>query len=422
MARNIVLISIDSLRADYCGEERFEKSPTPALDEMAENGVSFENAIAPGHATPISMPAIFTGTLPVLRSTTSHIHNRETIQDHMAAHLTVPEYLSQLGYSTGGVTPNPFTSSLFGFGQGFDHFEDFLDSSGSIGQLRSRIVSRWAQNRFVAGLRFGLNMIGWGDSSMPWEAYYDTVLKYADELPEPFFLWVFLLDPHWPYRPPQKYRDGRSTLDMYYQNWQASNLSSGDPGASGTEALRELYHGTVRYTDEFIANLTRDLGEYDPAFVVHADHGEAFGEHNQFGHGPFLYEENIHVPFVIGNVADTLKIEWPMSLLGLPCILNAVTTSGTIDWESFRMPWASAHTWRGDYIIRGHDWKYYAHEDGDISFYNLSRDPSEEYPLNDVPEALSALCDCLDIHYQRDYSERTTIAQTAQEIQAKNHI
>lgn len=134
--RNIVLVTVDSLRADHCEFMGYEKDTTPTLDAMAEEGVAFENAIAPGPKTPEAMPAIFTGCHPPLRTenTSEPTDERKArIRDHMRIRSTIPKRLQERGYTTIGFTPNPYTSRHYNFDKGFDHFEDFLDSEARNG-------------------------------------------------------------------------------------------------------------------------------------------------------------------------------------------------------------------------------------------------------------------------------------------------
>jgi arylsulfatase len=379
---NIVLVTIDSLRTDHCSFAGYERETTPTLDMMAREGVAFENAVAPGPSTPESMPAVFTGEQPpdVRRGVAS----RERIHSHLSRRRTLTERLRTAGYSTIGFTPNPFTSRYFGFDQGFDRFRDFLGADGGI---RTAIVSRWLEGRFVAGLRFGVNMIGRGDISLTWEDYYEEVVDSTLAADDPFFLWVFLLEPHWPYRPPARNRDGVSSIRMYRSNWVTSNFSDATPTESGSETARSLYDGAVRHADEFLERLVRDLEDADPVVVVHGDHGEAFGEHGSFGHGRYLYEENVHVPLVVWNAGSRPRVRGPVSLESLPWLLRALSTPRErVDWTEFTRPLVRTTTGTSA-AVRGRDSKL-IREDGTVRFYDLRSDPGEQDPRtgNDLEE------------------------------------
>ncbi len=371
---NIVLVTVDSLRADHCGFMGYEKDTTPNLDAMAEEGLVFENAIAPGPATPESMPAIFTGH-PLSLHADGFTERQARIRSHVEQFQTIPEWFRRHGYTTVGYTPNPFMSRHFGFDLGFDHFEDFLDPDGS--GIRSRIMSRWANDEFVAGLRLGVNMLGVGDISMTWENYYEELLERIDGISGPFFLWVFLLEPHWPYRPPRRYRE-TSTVDMYRLNWRRAPASSSSPNESDRDRLVSLYDGAIKHVDECVDRLCSDLSSFDPTVVFHADHGEAFGEHGTFGHSPQVYEENVHVPFLIWGAGRSERVQEPVSLDRIPGILRRVSDDRRAV-SGPRRAWAKMSV-RDTEAYRAESWKLIRDSEG-CEFYDLGVDPAESEPV-----------------------------------------
>jgi arylsulfatase len=402
--RNIVLVTVDSLRADYCYSTDL---PTPAMDALAESGCRFETAIAPGPATYESMPAIFTGGQPGPSGRRGGINKRDRIATHLRAHRPLPERLRERGYTTVGVTPNPFTSRQFGFDTGFDRFVDFFDSSGFGGDLRQRIVSRWADGEFVGGLRFASNMLGLGDVSVSCSSVVSRAVATMDDVSEPFFLWLMFLDPHWPYRPPSRYRGDTGTISRYRANWRASNLSDSTPSGRDATALRTLYRGTIRGVDDCIGTLRDRLRSYDPVYVVHADHGEAFGEHGHFGHGGSLYEENVRVPLVVGNVGNRADIQRPTSLRVIPQLVTSLSEEAT-DLTSFTTDRAYAISERGDICVRGSKWKYYLGSDGTSRLYDLRADPDEQ-------DGAEVAIDGLERRYRGHLNEVSELERTARE-------
>lgn len=392
MSRNVVLVTVDSLRADHCGFMGYGRNTTPTLDRFAENGVVWENAIAPSSGTAFSMPAAFTG-VESLTEADQFDSGGEYVRWNMERFRTVTEWFSERGYSTLGFSPNPYTSRHFGFDKGFDFFQDFLRPEGSF-NLRRRILSRWVEGGFVAGFRLFFNMLGMGDVSVSWQEYYEDILERVEAVKEPFFLWIFLLEPHWPYQPPRRHRDV-PLIETYRQNWIRAVGSSPPMSDANDDILRSLYDGAIRHVDEFIGRITTDLAEYDPAFVFHADHGEAFGEHGNYGHSPHVYEENIHVPLLVWGIDRTARIDRPVSLLELPRILRSVAmdtalqgdnptaavTSRAVDAASgLRIP-AECVRWTSLKGIRG---------DGGPAVYRLDSDPDESAPI-DVDMGVSPL-------------------------------
>ena len=328
---NIVLVTVDSLRADHCGFHGYEKDTTPTLDAMAENGLVFENAIAPGPATPESMPVIFTGEWPVERDGDSESElraRRERIRTHMQARETLPERLQRLGYQTAAFTPNPFTSRHFGFDQGFDRFEDFMDEQNR-GQLYQTVFNGFLDGSGASSLaRVFMNFWQREEVFKPWESYYDDAVSWANDAEEPYFLWTFLMDAHNPYMSNSECRN-QSRLQEFHANFEFWRQSHETPFSEGMhDKLVTAYDDSIRYSDAFLGRLREDLDD-DSVIAVTGDHGEAFGEHGTYGHEPYLYRENTHVPLVVSGVGEDEHRD-AFSLAGLPELLTAIAADGDV--------------------------------------------------------------------------------------------
>jgi arylsulfatase len=292
---------------------------------MAEDGLVFENAIAPGPATPESMPVIFTGQWPVDRGNEAASElaaRRERIRAHMTARETLPEQLQRLGYSTGAFTPNPFTSRHFGFDQGFDHFEDFMDEQNR-GRLYQRVFNGFLEESAVSSMaRVFMNFWQREEVFKPWESYYNDAIEWANDAEEPYFLWVFLMDAHNPYISSSEHRN-QSRLQEFHANFEFWRQSHETPFSEDMhEKLLTAYDDSIRYSDAFLGRLREDLGD-ESVIAVTGDHGEAFGEHGTYGHEPYLYRENTHVPLVVSGVGDDEHRD-AFSLAGVPELLGAI--------------------------------------------------------------------------------------------------
>ncbi len=252
---NVILITVDTLRADRIGCYGFERIETPAMDLFAARGVKFERAYGP---TPLTLPShtsLMTGTLP-----THH-----GVRDNGG--FVVPEELTTLaelykakGYATAAFVAAYVLDSKWGLDQGFDHYFDRFDL-GRFERISLGSVQRPADEVL--------------DEALPWiEAHKDG----------PFFAWIHLYDPHTPYEPPPEFA-------ARYPN--------------------NPYLGEIAFTDsqlgrlwDFLArrNLTDDL------FLVFAsDHGESLGEHDESTHGFFVYEAAIHVPLIFVTPFERLQ-------------------------------------------------------------------------------------------------------------------
>jgi arylsulfatase A-like enzyme len=390
---NIVFVTIDSLRADHCGYLECEYDLTPTLDSLASDGIVFENAIAPGPRTPSSMPEVFTGEifgpgdsveawdLPI---------RKERISRHLAQYRTIAEELNDLGYSTGAVTANPWTQYLpkMSYKRGFEEFSG-LNGTDVFGDGRVspgfRILDRTLQ---ITGMDDHLNWRWMKDWFVQWPRVYDIIEDTLRATHEPYFVWIFLLDTHEPYLAPKEYRDENSALGMYYAAYKNQQANGHSPEFSPEEIrrLRRAYRDATRSFDRFLKRLLSDVPN-DPAVVVHSDHGEAFGEHGTYGHEQVLYQENIHVPLVIGNTSVQKRIKAPVSLRTLPNVFKSLAEPGSdFEPENHTEPFVLSTTEDGTLrALCSREWKYIQNQRSEIDtaeLYNLFDDPAEKHDLS----------------------------------------
>lgn len=387
MSRNVVLVTVDSFRADHCGFLGYEGDITSTLDKMAEEGIVFENAISPGPRTPESMPVIFTGEYIPENLPQDMVPQRQQIQNHMQTQESIPERFSRKGYHTIGFTPNPFTSRYFGFDQGFDEFHDFLDSSDNA--VYDRLFQGWLGGDTISNiLRLARNMALQEEVFKPWESFYDGFLTSINNAPEPYFAWIFLMDVHEPYLA----GDGYHSIS-WWKRWKATwEMYLGDKETPFDETTRErlltAYDDSIRYTDAFFEQFLADVPG-DPLIAMHGDHGEAFGEHGVYSHEPYLYEENIHVPLLLyGNGQD--RIHHPVSLRSLPTILQKAISDGTQDYgESI----AEARTARDDTTALRTSSLKYIENTSDNELYYLPEGELTQLENTDLQQLCSAVVD-----------------------------
>ncbi|MFC7135269.1 MULTISPECIES: sulfatase-like hydrolase/transferase [Salinibaculum] len=341
--RNIVAVTYDSLRADHCSYMGYDRETTPHLDQLAEDGVGFRNAISPASRTNPSMAGIFTGEPMVARD---QVANPEHARRHLARYGTLAEDLSGRGYTTGAFNPNAYASRHYGFDRGFDHFEDFLFSSDQYQQLFQKHLSDSTLYTLVRNFR---NYLRREEAFKTWDRYIDEIEAWVYDQSEPFFLWVFALDTHFPHLTPRKYRTWSTLFEQYYYNYRCNQLIDDlDPDLSEREIQKiiDIYDDSIRFGDVLLYELQERLADFDPVYVVFGDHGEAFAERDIYGHFyPALYEENIHVPLVVSEAVD--GIDDPtraLSLTQVPAIVDQFAGGdGSLDLD----PWAIASDYDG---------------------------------------------------------------------------
>lgn len=255
---DVVVISFDALRAGELGVYGYERPTSPNVDAFAKDALVFDNAITAGKDTPTSFASAFSGELPFRVFRGWHLQHVPTLASTFSA----------AGYTTAAILHNAQLAPERGFNEGFDHY-DFVRSRLSDDEVVKR-ADTWLANR--------------PDGR--------------------FLLWVHFLSPHTPY----VYRDfAKDFYDPDYQgpfmHSSGSRLGPEDvPTKADHDRLRNLYDGEVRYLDRSFAKVIQSLkahGAWDNSIViVTADHGEAFGEHNAYGHDR-VYREVLHIPLII---------------------------------------------------------------------------------------------------------------------------
>ncbi len=274
--RNIILITLDTTRADRMGFLGSKAGLTPNLDQLARQSAVFANAFSQVPLTTASHASILTGTYPQYHK----VNDAGVALDQSLPYA--PAILRLHGYQTaafvGSVILDPKAGAP-GFDRGFSKYD---------AGFRARNPG---EDRYATVERRGEVVVA---HAIQW-------LKQRPR-PQPFFLWVHLYDPHAPYDPPEPYR-------------------SRFPATP--------YDGEVAYTDAVVGKLLDELRTeklYDDAIIaVMADHGEALGEHGERGHGIFLYPPTIHVPLLIKlPEAVAAQVESRVELVDvLPTVLQA---------------------------------------------------------------------------------------------------
>lgn len=266
--RNLLLISLDTVRADRLGAYGYRAAATPALDRIAAQGARFT---AVSSAVPLTLPShatIFTGLLPP-----QHGLRLNGLGRLPPENSTLAEHLAGAGFDTAAFVGAYVLDRRFGLDQGFALYDDQIE------RARSGAAPRLETER-------------------PADQVVDAAIAWLHGRPKtPFFLFVHLYDAHAPYEPPEPFR--------------------------GRFADRP-YDGEIAFADQQIGRLLDELaarGELDSTLVaVVADHGESLGEHGEETHGLLLYEPALHVPLLLrapGRVPGGLAVDGAASLADL---------------------------------------------------------------------------------------------------------
>lgn len=349
---NLVVVTIDTLRADrlHCyGNKDIE---TPTLDSLALRGVLFENAVAQTPLTPPSHASIFTGTNPNVH----HVRNTGGFA-LQASPVPIAKILQTQGWDTAAFIGASVLKKASGFNQGFDVYDDQMPKPE-----KSLEEIEYPERRASVVVDHAL---GWLNA----------------QTGKPFFVWLHLYDPHEPYAPPAPFSE---------------------------KYKRNLYDGEIAYADQQLGRFLDAVAKKAPGgntlVVVLADHGESLGEHGEFNHGIFLYDATLHIPFLIAGpgVPTGVRVQQQARTIDvLPTVLELmggkaspqvqgvslipafssknVTTTYSYEetlYPRLNMGWSEL---RG---IRTASWKYVRAPKPEL--YDLTQDPGEKSNVLDA--------------------------------------
>jgi len=384
----VIIISIDTCRADHLGCYGRSPSPTPALDRLAAQAVLFEEVVSP---VPLTLPAhcsMLTGVTPLVHG----VHDNMTyrLSDEQ---ITLAEILKDRGYATGAILGAFVLDGRFGLSQGFDVYDDIIEATSN----DSVVLENERRATEVT------------DRACAW---VDAQAGRA------FFLFAHYYDPHWPYAPPEPY----------------AARFAGQP-----------YAGELAYADAEIGRLLqhlRDRGLYDRALIaVTGDHGESLGEHGEMMHGYFIYQSTVRVPLIVkpphgGSAAAQAErvaaraglidvVPTVLGYLGLPAAIS-------VEGRDLSRPDADAEGIepRDFYCesltptiygcspllgLVGGDWKLI--DSSEPELYTLADDPHEQHDrAGELPARVAALrARLVGLVATHDQDAATTERQTADE-------
>jgi arylsulfatase A-like enzyme len=327
---NVILVLLDTLRADHLSCYGYERRTTPCIDRIADGGVLYEYAISPAAWTPPAHASLFTGTYP-----SRHRVDRSSLALSPQL-IPLPEALGQSGYRTFGVSSNYWLSRETRFDRGFDHFVH----SWQLVQTRGANAPLKRQHRKHALGLEGLN--GGGQTGRvrhalghqanalyervtqtlrrSFHAYDDGAWRVNHQvkrwLPawtrgdQPFFAFLHYMEPHIRYAAPGRYHDMHLPRGVTPERARRVNqdpwkylTGKAQMDEEDFAILRGLYDGEISYVDFRVGqlyDLVRDAGLLgNTVFIITSDHGENLGEHGLMDHAYCLYDTLLHVPLIV---------------------------------------------------------------------------------------------------------------------------
>lgn len=297
-ATNVIIIAVDTLRADHLGCYGYPRNTSPNIDQFAEDGVKFIRCFTP---SPLTTPAFASmlSSLPPYKHGAKR--NGMSVFDRVRI---LPQYLRRHGYYSGAFISNwTLKKDLTLLNRGFDTYTEVFNKR------------RW----------FGM-VSAEGDAKKVNEVALRWIYNNSKRK---FFLWIHYTDPHDPYIYHKEFDNGyKEVIPEIY------------PEGSDFKKIRK-YDTEIGYTDQYIGELIKRIKElnlYDDSLIIFmADHGESFGEHDYYGHGRRLYNSGLHVPLIVklpGNINDHTVIERNVSIMDIsPTILSQLEIPVPEDME-----------------------------------------------------------------------------------------
>lgn len=421
--KNIVLITIDTLRQDHCSCYGYNRKTTPFIDNLAHSGVRFNYAFANGPLTPRSFPSILGG---------EHIFKgkKEDIKSyHLPKNIeTIAQRLERKGYLTVAFQAgNPFVSKFYGYDRGFEFFKDFVseqkykdiektnetndeDLAGKISKfldflppvkkIASEIYEKYQEKQEESKLVKKIN-----NNNLPFirggklnEEFSEWLDNY--DISKPIFLWIHYMDVHQPHVPKEKICKelnlpvySKSKIAKHWREIDSHEIKS----KQQVKELKNLYDCEIRYVDYCIRKLFKTLSKNgiekdNTLFVLTSDHGEEFGEHGGLGHEMKLYNEMLLVPLILYGQGSQDYISESSSLLELKSIPSIITSFSEGEVSNIGRDYVISQSlkkeeeeWSRLVAVQNRRYKLISEKNSSVKdeFYDLQKDSMEKQNLID---------------------------------------
>lgn len=384
---NIVLVVVDTLRADHLGCYGYFRDTTPFLDSFSKEGILFSQSLTVMSHTLPSHVSIFTGKYPRAHKV---LVNGSVLSPR---HPTLAQILKENGYTTAAAVGSEMVAGRTGLNRGFDYYDDNFPSRLLVPMQHSKgMLLRYERNAEEVNRSF----FSWLDSQNR----------------KPFFAWLHYWDPHFPFSPPPTFQSRFTETGLLRGLLERKADARTALEEGGLEKING-YDNEVAYVDFCIQKLMEGLrkrGLYEDSLIlITADHGEGLGEHGYWSHGLYLFEEQVQVPLilrlprgekggasleapVIGvdlmpTILDCLGIDPPEPLDGISLLPLVQGEASFTERDLFlerrffgkhppregELNWAPGEK----YCLRTSRWKYFYGTEEEEELYDLSADPGE---------------------------------------------
>ncbi|MCP4609838.1 MAG: sulfatase-like hydrolase/transferase [Planctomycetes bacterium] len=423
-APNVLLVVLDTVRAESMSLYGYERQTTPYLKNLAEQGVDFQWAIATSSWTLPTHASLFTGRF--------HHETRTSSSSPLdAMYPTLAEVLTSRGYVTGGfVANNAFCRVEHGLARGFSHYEDYVASVRELARSSSLIRFTFGDACGATWIRRLLRYYERLDRK-PAPRITKDFLRWIDRVPNgrPFFAFLNYFDAHQPYLPPADFARKFGHTDMlakYLTRYDHKPCLASNTTAEEIESIQNAYDGSIAYLDYSLEQLFGELRQRDlldqTLVVLVSDHGEEFGEHSIIGHGLGLHIQSIRVPLILrlpSIVPTDVTVQEPVTLRDIPAtVINilGLADDGLFPGRSLSRYWneskmeepennalvlselSHAPWMKGTPIAKGDmkslvigDIHYIRNGDGTEEVYDLHEDPVERNDLIRMPRGEEAV-------------------------------
>lgn len=434
---NVILLTIDTLRADRLGCYGRQPSQTPNLDQLAQSGVRFSQAITGGSWTQAAFPVMLTSTYASMYGGCLGALSLERPSPIAA--------LAQAGYHTAGFSTSPLLSRAYGYQRGFNQFTDLLPNEKETPLRRlkgGQTLLRHPATHAAAKL--------FGQRTRPAKLYSSAqelttaVTDWIGQKQTPFFVWAHYMDVHWPYhledqltRPADIAQAWRDLAQLHEVNWHNAPLTPEEKAR-----YVALYERSVAYTDSQIGRLLAYLAQSGLAantiILVVADHGEEFMEHDRWGHWENnLHDEILRVPFIVHlpNHGRAQVVEEQVRLLDLmPTVLDlcGCPAPSGLEGESVRPLWtenrvpkariAVSEMAREEWHIisvrtETHKYIWDSHQPDKPRLYDLVADPRERRNVaTGYPQIVRDLQAHVDVRLQKQKETKPQVTAVAPDM------